>query len=58
MKSADLRPGTTENPREKEDRCAGWRPRIIESAAEFRDSILDFSESGMVAPELARNSRL
>jgi hypothetical protein len=36
MKSADFRPGTTENSLEKEDRCAGWRPRIIESAAEFR----------------------
>jgi len=34
MKSADFRPGTTENSLEKEDRCAGWRPRIIESAGE------------------------
>jgi len=40
MKSADFRPGTTENSLEKEDRCAGWRPRIIESAGEpkFRAS--------------------
>jgi len=34
MKSADFRPGTTENSLEKEDRYAGWRPRIIESAGE------------------------
>jgi len=34
MKTALLRSGTTKNPLEKDDRCAGWRPRITESAGE------------------------
>jgi hypothetical protein len=34
MKAAVLRFRTTENPRKSEDRCSGWRPRIIEYAGE------------------------
>jgi hypothetical protein len=34
MKAALFRFGTTENPVENGDRCAGWRPLIIESAGE------------------------
>jgi hypothetical protein len=34
MKTTLLRSGTTESPLENEDRCAGWQPRITESAGE------------------------
>jgi hypothetical protein len=44
MKIVLLRSGTTKNPLEKDDRCAGWRPRITESAGE-PEFPLDFSEA-------------
>ncbi len=34
MTTALLRSETINNPLEDDDRCAGWRPRIIESAGE------------------------
>jgi hypothetical protein len=34
MRAALLQFRTTENPLESNDRCAGWRPWIIENAGE------------------------
>src|SRR5271166_3388959 len=56
MKSADFRPGTTENSLEKEDRCAGWRPRIIESAGEPFGLSRTFDEDSLSPAQKDRES--
>jgi hypothetical protein len=56
MKTALLRSGTTKNPLEKDDRCAGWRPRITASAGEF-EFPLGFSEAASDPAKPPRENR-
>jgi hypothetical protein len=48
MNVALLRFRTTENPLGNEDRCAGWRPGIIESAGEPVSGMVSSTINGTV----------
>src|SRR5436309_6676682 len=50
MKAAPPWLRTNENPLENADRCAGWRPLIIESAGEPVFGAVSFELSGALHP--------